>query len=560
MASDKDIVRGAISLDTGGDGIAASHPLTIKFHHATAPSTPGDKTHNTIKEMLIVVGCVSLPESHFAFDSSFLLPESRISFIRLAQMRNQLAEPRGPEGTPDQEKPPLSIFGHADPTGYDGYNIALSQRRAKSVYAVLIRDTAYWKSRMGTGPGGGQGDIWGQAEIAEMERGIIEAGGVPPTDKAGLIEAYMDAICVRKTADGFEPYRLDKSIDFLARGAGSHGKGDLQGCGECNPTLILSKAKSDEFAKDKETGKERRDKANEINRRVIAFLFKPGSIVDPAKWPCPSIANTNALGVCKSRFWADGNARIKQDPIRDKKFGKFRPENEDDVPHIYDPEDEPPPLVTPTFGCRFYHGIAHRSPCEGVKERWVLRMLKRQPLAKKPDLPFIDTYFRVIMGDAEDAPIIEGRTDEDGVVRLPVFDEHTTMKFQIEAGEFGKIGGGSAENEDPDQKDTVRFFTFMLNAGNLQVKTEKLHMSGTRDTQTLKTAVRQRLHSLGYGKDVGEPENDQSLAKMVRRFRRHHDLPDIATIDDEMLAKLREVHDSLPEGSGGEDPPTSAPA
>src|SRR5437762_10776949 len=134
MTDDPEVVKQAVSVDIGDDGIAATNPIRVEFPRRVATST--DDKHNTVKSFLIVVGCSSLPHDRFDFDSSFVLPEARGSFIKLAKLRDDLSEkPEPPPGQPPDSNaeplpPPLSLFGHADPVGEPAYNSPLSQRRA----------------------------------------------------------------------------------------------------------------------------------------------------------------------------------------------------------------------------------------------------------------------------------------------------------------------------------------------------------------------------------------------------------------------------------------------
>ena len=140
---------------------------------------------------------------------------------------------------------------------------------------------------------------------------------------------------------------LDKTKDFLARGQDAGGKGDLQGCSEFNPLLILSQDQQTAFDqakqnKDDATLQQRND-LNAQNRRVMVLIFRKGSRVDPAKWPCPRV--TEGVAACKKRFFSDGEKRRSTRlPDSDRKF---------DESHD-------------TFACRFYQRLSSNSPCERI--------------------------------------------------------------------------------------------------------------------------------------------------------------------------------------------------
>jgi hypothetical protein len=528
-----------ISLDLGQDGVAASHPVQIDFPRFVAPSLASDETHNTIKEFLIVVGCVTVPDAHFKFDHSFVVPEAKVSMKRLAAMRDALADPDQPADPNDPNsaptpgaKPPLSVFGHADPVGSDVYNSELSQRRARAIYGMLIRDVSEWE-KLFDQPHSMGGDHWGKDETTQM---AVATGDDPNktftrAERKALIAKYMDTVCVRDGTNGEEPFQLTPTEDFLARGADRNRKGDVQGCGEFNPTFVMSKTRADAF--DSAKDEQGRDQANEVDRRVIAFLFKPGSRIKPAKWPCPTIRDRNSGAVCSGRFWSDGDKRRAADPDFDKKF---------DTQIRLAPgagPDDPPVQHTPTFACRFYHGIAQNSPCEGISKQWVLRILRGPPISGKADRPFDNQRYVVTMGDAPNAPQIRGSTDDEGVIRLPVFDEQTTMLLKLDVGDALLPPGVDPPD---DQGDTKDFTPFTLLAGDLlPIDVEKPSDADPDDLE-----VKQRLFNLGYGK--GDPaEFDADVTQVaVRAFQRNEKVDKTGVADAPTRKKLAEVYQFLP--------------
>ncbi len=528
-------VKQSISVDIGEDGVSATHPILVDFRHHVATSLPDDKTRNTIPEFLIVVGCATVPDAHFDFDSSFVRPEAQEQFIRLAKLRDDLAEPVGP---PDgnnpaagsaMAKPPLSVFGHADPTGNDAYNSTLTQRRGRAIYAMLIRDVRKWEQLWNVPFGG---DRWGDEQASTMQEfvGITppkKASALPSAARRGLIAKYMDAVCVRKSAAGVvERFVLDAKADFLARGAGQFAKGDVQGCSEFNPAFLMSEKKLKEFEQAKD--KQGRDAVNEVNRRVIAFLFKPGSKVDPKKWPCPHAKDPNAAAVCKKRFWKDGETRRKPDPFLDREFR----------------------LTGDTFACRFYHGIAQNSPCEKAQKLWVMRILLSPPRTqankqtgetRQVARPLANRRFVLFAGDAAGAPQVRGRTSPEGIIRVPVFDEKTTMKLKLDIGRLLLPEGVTAPAEEKDEeakRPEETFATFELLAGDLIDM--RLDVGGPEP-------IKQRLLNLGYGEPNIADWTDDVLRIAVRGFQLHHKTArNDGRIDEETRAKVQEIHDTLP--------------
>ncbi len=228
--------------------------------------------------------------------------------------------------------PPLSVFGHADPTGDDTYNKTLSGHRALAVYAVLTFHTqpsasvALWQKIA-------QAEGWGDTQRSMMRDAASLPGG---TADSALMQAYLTTICPKELTLG--------PNDFLARGADSAHKGDVQGCSRFNPLMIFSasdQARYEQASQNKdETGLLERNTANATNRRVTVLLFRCGSVVIPAKWPCPRA--TEGPGDCFKRFWSDGNARRNTHLTTERRYEKTKD----------------------TFACRFYDRLSNSSPCE----------------------------------------------------------------------------------------------------------------------------------------------------------------------------------------------------
>ncbi len=325
----------------GTGGIAAKHPLSEILPLLVAPSVDG-KGKNTIRMELIPVACWKLNDVRFLFGSSFLLPQTRTEFIELLQLRKE------------HPGAPLSIFGHADPVSDDTFNKELSGHRAESVYAVLVRDVAMWEKLFSTK---GSAEGWGTISIQRMlaglgfdpgpptgstnarttaavrefqaKNGLTEDGSAGPKTRAKLFAAYMVFLC---------PDKFEKT-EFLGSGTDAKGKGDFQGCGEFNPTMRFSQIEEKEF--NKPVNRDARNEENGRNRRVMVLLFRPGSNVSPAKWPCPR--TSEGVAGCRKRFFSDGEARRSPQALR-REFA----------------------TTQDTFACRFYHRLVVASPCEGI--------------------------------------------------------------------------------------------------------------------------------------------------------------------------------------------------
>lgn len=304
--------------------LTASHPGIEGVTLRVAPAVGAE--FNRVRSFLIPKACFKFEDAHFAFDSSFITPGG----FDITPLRDLLDKFPGTKA---------SIFGHADPVGDDVYNKRLSGRRAQAVFGLLTRDVALWE-KLADHPAGG--DNW----KPQAEQTMRAATGLPAgTPRAKLILAYMDQLCTVHDAAG-QPVpgedgqprevKLTKA-DFLARGAGPNGKGDMQGCSEFNPLMLFSKDEKAFF--DQPENRAERNVQNQGNRRVMVLLFRAGSQVDPGKWPCPTVEE--GTGGCLKRFYSDGEQRRS---------------NQDARREFKDTKD--------TFACRFYDRISNSSPCE----------------------------------------------------------------------------------------------------------------------------------------------------------------------------------------------------
>ncbi|MGE0713520.1 MAG: peptidoglycan-binding protein [Planctomycetota bacterium] len=94
-----------------------------------------DHEYTLVVEPWEVIGCAALQGLTFRFGNSFVHPRARDS---LAEVK-KLVDEKGKEGK-------LVAFGHTDKVGSDAANKALSERRAKSVVALIQRDPDVWAS------------------------------------------------------------------------------------------------------------------------------------------------------------------------------------------------------------------------------------------------------------------------------------------------------------------------------------------------------------------------------------------------------------------------------
>jgi hypothetical protein len=417
--------NGALHSASSG-GVVGKHPDPDPLEFLVAPSTADE--FNTARLRLIPIACFRVDDVRFKFDSSFVLPEVHEEMRAFADLRKD--DPRVMDA-------PISIFGHADPsfqgnfepsssTAHSGdeYNKTLSGRRAIAIYALLIRDTSYWNSLYTNHFGG---DVWGEDAIRTMldltdppdsdsqqnpspdsssgassqnssdsaRTSRVHDIANDPGKRQQLFLDYMNALC--------EDLKLDKSKDFLARGAGHDLKGDVQGCSRFNPVLLFS-AEDEEYYKELSADKNDvilkavRDPSNSPNRRVIVLIFRKGSQILPAKWPCPSYKDGPAG--CKKRFWSDGDTRRSTHISGSERT-------------FEDSQD--------TFACRFFHRISSFSPCNRVM-RLVTLTIRLVDVYHKPIKP-TDYVLEV------EKIKFRGQTDKDGMLVQQIPDSATTARL-----------------------------------------------------------------------------------------------------------------------------------
>jgi len=309
-------------------GISGTHAFAGDPPMLVGPTT--SREHNTLRVGIIPIACWRVEDVRFDFDSSVVRPEMQAELSHLTELVQRHPPPSRTRPDPGS---PLSVFGHADPTGNDDYNKQLSGRRATAIYALLTRRTDLWE-RLFSSPLGN--DRWGRPALETM----LQFTGRPepvaqverdPGARRALFLAYMDQLC--------GPDLSLERTDFLANGDDAGGKGDFQGCSEFNPVLIVSQQEQARF--DRAQDKSERNAANASNRRVMVLIFRKGSRVRPDRWPCPRVSE--GVAACRKRFWSDGEKR-RSTRLSDKRR------------QFQDKED--------TFACRFYQRLLDGSPCE----------------------------------------------------------------------------------------------------------------------------------------------------------------------------------------------------
>ena len=317
--------------DGSSGGIAGDHPPPDPLPFLVGSATGAE--FNTAHLPLIPIACWGVDDVRFAFDSSFVTMDCSGGGAEPEDIRVEMAILK--DLVTENPGCPLSLFGHADPVGTDVYNKSLSERRATAIYALMIFNTdagtavSLWQTV-------GKTENWGANQQQVMQ---TATGSSASALDSGMLQAYMKQLCATGPS-------LAKT-DFLAQGADSSGKGDYQGCSEFNPLVLFSQEKEAAFEQAKANndadGIAARNAANAPNRRVLGLMFRKGSKVDPAKWPCPRASQ--GISGCIDRFWSDGQARRSTLlPGQDRLFQE----------------------TLDTFGCRFYQRLSEESPCEAT--------------------------------------------------------------------------------------------------------------------------------------------------------------------------------------------------
>lgn len=485
--------------------------LRGKVHLPLAVAPTAAKAFNTLRPTITPQACWRLDDRRFAFDSSFLHPTAATELTALFALR-----PPGQAGGAR-----LAVFGHADPTGDDAYNKALSGRRALAVYALLTRRADLWDdlyerpfkgdrwslrsiqtilTSLGHDPGAIDDDLGPRTRRAlsafQETRGIHPTGTLDKLTRLELFLAYMDALCASPSG---EAPRYD-GVDFVDGGADAERRGAVQGCSDFNPVIVMSSAQLAELSKP--ARKEERDAFNLSNRRVVVYLFAADALPALSTWPCPP-ASGPADG-CRSAFWSDGEARRSPAGLgREHRRGGR------------------------TFACKFYDTFGRLSPCEAA--RGTLRVwLLDDAHQRMPGAPY-----RLVLG----GDVRKGRSNADGFLleenvvllgRAQLSWGNAPWRFQTDFAtrnlrpESLTPSQLVAEHRDDDP----RFYRFTT--------TLRLDIDDLSD-EALENEYDRRLRNLGY-REAG------SVVSRVALFRADYDVADGDAFAPPTRQALYEVH------------------
>lgn len=235
----------------------AKHSEAEPLDGSKAPKLVDEKADRVI-ESHVVEGVT------FEFNSSFLHPKHAAKLKAMCALIGEWRK-KDPEGK-------LASFGHADLVGDETYNKGLSERRARSVHALLVKDPEAWEAlhkeekwdlspvqsllqHAGEDPGTVDGKDGPKTQAAvksfQGKNGLAESGTADAETRKKLYKKFMD-----------DCNALDlKAKDFDVIDGNPHA-----GCSEYNP-LEKTEAKS------------------ETNRRVTVLFLKSNKNF-PINYPC----------------------------------------------------------------------------------------------------------------------------------------------------------------------------------------------------------------------------------------------------------------------------------
>jgi outer membrane protein OmpA-like peptidoglycan-associated protein len=252
--------------------------------HSEAETLDGSRTPKVVAEMADrLIESHILPDLAFATGSSFLRPDQAPG---LKDMCARIRERR--KMAPDGK---LVVFGHVDAIGQEAACKALSERRAKSVLAFLLKDPDGMETLYGQ-------EKWGLAASQELLKSLGHDPGATDGQDGGETQAAAKAF---QAAHGLA---RTGSVDSHTRKALFKAFMD-----DCN-TLALTKKDFDDINGNASAGcsgfnlAEKTAGANGSNRRVGVFLLKSNKNF-PIAYPCAQ----GGIGPCQKQAGRKGARR-----------------------------------------------------------------------------------------------------------------------------------------------------------------------------------------------------------------------------------------------------------
>ena len=252
--------------------------------HSESEPLDGSKAPKLVDELAErLLQCHVLPDVTFGTGKCFIHPKQAATLKTLCEAIKAWQK-ENPDGK-------LAVFGHADAVGKEDPNKSLSERRAKSVHAFLMKDSKAWESTY-------KEEKWGLAPIQDMLRhlghdpGASDGQDGPKTQEAvkgfqtkkGLPANGVVGDAVRTAL--FQAMMEDcNTVDLKAKDFDDINGGPTAGCSEFN---LIEKVQG----------------ASQVNRRVSVLHLKSNKNF-PITYPC---AKGN-VGPCKKQVGRKGDRR-----------------------------------------------------------------------------------------------------------------------------------------------------------------------------------------------------------------------------------------------------------
>ena len=479
---------------------------------------------------------LDVEDVHFHFDSAVMLPdfgdcgqnvdsadENRIT--GLAVLR---AVYRHTAEHPDRK---ILIAGHTDREGPEKYNLELSRLRAENVLHLLLGNRGDWvkscnkKNKVEDyqqilkwvyvtwgwtcDPGKVDNDLGDETKKAIRAFQRLYNAGTPHLPEGFHANISVDGEVGEQTWGAFfDVYMVVLKLILETDDAGLQAKRKsltfvndavkTVGCGETHANV------PDIIGPSSTAGREQHRALARIDRRVQVLFFYPGE--EPLLDCHPS----------------DGSCIKEQCEIYFKHFFRFELLTCD-------------PIAAPAVRV------------------WPLRLLIRGPRTAGQTEPahvaLTGRRYAVVPVGADGgpvpegvSPVLRGTTDDKGLLRIPVSDEHATMILKVDVGGLLLLSPAPAttpadtpapasppEGSAWDGEDT--FMQFRLDCGSLK----PLSDPGSDPAQ-------QRLHNLGYGS--ADITNKRAAVFSAKAFQRDYNLNVSGGIDNLTLQKIRELYGS----------------